>query len=420
MRNAFDQRIFLAVVRGDRQHTSGFVDNDQMVVFKDQRKRPIVPLFFLRFVALVRIELHAHQITRTDGVADFVADAAIDVDATFVEKPTNFAARQRRQTLDNQVTASAVFGLDFGGKYLDRHLSQACQGNGNGFSWPSMKNDSRSVVRTGTNLPPTNHFGPNNAAETLCFNARFHFSKGLTPVKIRPLTREEVRELDRIAIEQYGIAGIVLMENAGRNAADWITSHFSPGDVCILCGKGNNAGDGYVIARHIDTADIRCGGLADSSAIGNASWRVRIVSVVDCDELTGDAAINHEIAVRSGIPVATADDARLLQELVGAPDILVDCLLGTGATGAPRGLYAEAVRLANRLAAKRIAMDVPTGLDCDTAIAADPTFTATATLTFVAPKIGFSQASAAQFLGHVVPISIGVPRKLLERFQSAT
>lgn len=237
-------------------------------------------------------------------------------------------------------------------------------------------------------------------------------------MKIRPLTREEVREVDRIAIDQFGLAGIVLMENAGRDAARWITSQFPPGDVCILCGKGNNAGDGYVIARHIDTADIRCDDLAESSATGNASWRVRIVSLVDCDELISDAAINHEIAARSGIPIATADDVRSLEDLVGAPDILVDCLLGTGATGAPRGLYAETVRLANRLTAKRIAIDVPTGLNCDTGIAADPTFTAAATLTFVAPKIGFSQASAANFLGQIVPISIGVPSKLLERFRS--
>ena len=239
-------------------------------------------------------------------------------------------------------------------------------------------------------------------------------------MKIRPLTREEVRAIDRIAIEQFGLAGIVLMENAGRDAARWITSQFPPSDVCILCGKGNNAGDGYVIARHIDTADIRGDELAELSAMGNASWSVRIISVVDCDELTGDAAINHEIAARSCIPITTPDDARSLEELVGAPDILVDCLLGTGATGAPRGLYAEAVRLANRLAAKRIAIDVPTGLDCDTGIAADPTFTAHATLTFVAPKIGFPQASAARFLGQVVPISIGAPRKLLQRFQTAS
>jgi len=142
-----------------------------------------------------------------------------------------------------------MFGFNLGGKYLDRHLSQACQGNGNGFSVQRMKNHSRSVVRKVTNRPPTHHFRPDNPSE-------------LTPMKLRPLTREEVREVDRIAI------------------------------------------------------------------------------------------------------------------------------------------------------------DVPTGLDCDTGIAADPTFIATATLTFVAPKIGFSQPSAAQFLGRVVPISIGLPKKLLEQIQA--
>ncbi len=237
-------------------------------------------------------------------------------------------------------------------------------------------------------------------------------------MKTRPLCRNEVREVDRIAIEEFGIAGIVLMENASRDAAAWITSQFPPGDVCILCGKGNNAGDGYVIARHIETAETDRDESLESMFAQSGSWRVRIVSIVDCGELSGDAAINHAIAQRAAIPIAIARDAKSLEDLVGTPDVLVDCLLGTGATGPPRGLYADAVRLANRLATNRIAIDVPTGLDCDTGIAADPTFIASATLTFVAPKVGFSQASAEFFLGQVVPIAIGVPKKLLSRYQT--
>lgn len=228
-------------------------------------------------------------------------------------------------------------------------------------------------------------------------------------MKLRPLWRAEVRDIDRIAIEQYGIAGIVLMENAGRDAARWITTHLPTGDVCILCGKGNNAGDGYVIARHIETT-------ATESA--DRSWRVRIVSVVDCGDLSGDAATNHAIAIRSGIPLATATDGESLALAIGQPDIVVDCLLGTGAIGGPRGLYADAVRLANRLPATRIAIDIPTGLDCDTGIASNPTFKADATLTFVAEKIGFSAQSASPFLGRVVPIAIGVPQKLLNRYKT--
>jgi NAD(P)H-hydrate epimerase len=229
-------------------------------------------------------------------------------------------------------------------------------------------------------------------------------------MKLRPLRRAEVRDIDRIAIEQYGIAGIVLMENAGSHAARWITSSLPAGDVCILCGKGNNGGDGYVIARHIETA---------ANDQSGRDWKVRVVSLVDCDELSGDAAVNHAIARRAGIPISTAIDRRSIETLVGTPHVLVDCLLGTGATGAPRGLYSDAVRLANRLPAKKIAIDIPTGLDCDTGIAADPTLIADVTLTFVADKIGFTESSATKYLGQVVPIAIGVPRQLLMRYQTS-
>lgn len=235
-------------------------------------------------------------------------------------------------------------------------------------------------------------------------------------MKIRPLSREEVRNIDRIAMQEFGIAGLVLMENAGRGAAQWIISQYPPGDVCILCGKGNNGGDGYVIARHLETAELALDRLGPPSPHTNAAWRVRIVSLVDSGELSGDAETNHTIARRAGIPIATAVDRQSLESLVGTPDVLVDCLLGTGATGPPRGLYAEAIRLANRIQVIRIAIDVPTGLDCDTGIASDPTFMATATLTFVAPKVGFSHKEATDYLGQIVPFGIGVPKKLLSQY----
>lgn len=234
-------------------------------------------------------------------------------------------------------------------------------------------------------------------------------------MKLRPLWRDEVREVDRIAIEQFGLAGLVLMENAGRNAAHWIATHLPPGDVCVLCGKGNNGGDGYVIARHLETYSAE---FSDRSPAASDGWRVRIVSVVDCGQLSGDAAINHDVAVRSSIPIVTADDAVALAQCVGEPNIVVDCLLGTGATGAPRGLYADAIRLANRVSATRVAIDVPSGLDCDTGIASDPTLIADVTLTFVAEKIGFRHPPARSLVGRVVPLSIGIPKKLLSRYQA--
>jgi NAD(P)H-hydrate epimerase len=213
---------------------------------------------------------------------------------------------------------------------------------------------------------------------------------------IRPLTREEVRSIDRVAIEQYGMTGLVLMENAGRNAAEAIQKFAPSGHVCILCGKGNNGGDGYVMARHLELA----------------GRDVRVISLVDPNELTGDAAANYRIAFLSGISIAFTEHA----EKIGEPNVVVDCLLGTGASGSPREPLASAIRYVNQLNAIRIAIDLPSGLDCDSGIAGDPTFEAHRTLTFVAPKSGFSVLGAARCLGEVTTLSIGAPAKLLRRF----
>jgi NAD(P)H-hydrate epimerase len=235
---------------------------------------------------------------------------------------------------------------------------------------------------------------------------------------IRPLNRHEARQVDRIAIDQYGISGLVLMENAGRDSARWILSHFPPGNVCILCGKGNNGGDGYVIARHIDAAKIDTDRSKATEPAAASNWNVRIVSVVDPAELVGDAAVNQNIAERSGIDITVAQTGQSLSDAMSHADIIVDCLLGTGASGDPRGPMADAIRIANASTAKRVAIDLPSGLDCDTGVTGDPTFQADATLTFVAPKIGFDTPAARQVIGRMVTIAIGVPSRLLERYRA--
>ena len=240
---------------------------------------------------------------------------------------------------------------------------------------------------------------------------------------IRPLNRQEARQVDRIAIDRYGISGLVLMENAGRDSARWILSNFPPGNVCILCGKGNNGGDGYVIARHLDAAKIapdRSGGGEHAAAENSApeTWDVRIVSVVDPAELVGDAAVNQKIAERSGIEITVARTSQSLRDAMSHADIIVDCLLGTGASGDPRGPLADAIRIANASTAKRVAIDLPSGLDCDTGLTGNPTFLADATLTFVAAKIGFNTPTARQVIGRLVTIPIGVPSRLLEPYRA--
>src|SRR5437773_793832 len=107
------------------------------------------------------------------------------------------------------------------------------------------------------------------------------------PMSLRPLTRTEVREVDRRAVEEYGMSGLVLMENAGRGCVEVLLSLGCRGPVAIVCGKGNNAGDGFVIARHLDLAGVD----------------VKVLLLSPAAEFRGDAAANHAILARCGLPI---------------------------------------------------------------------------------------------------------------------
>jgi NAD(P)H-hydrate epimerase len=222
---------------------------------------------------------------------------------------------------------------------------------------------------------------------------------------MRPLSRAEVREVDRRAIADYGMTGLVLMENAGRGCADTLMSLGCRGPVVIVCGKGNNAGDGFVIARHLDLRGIA----------------VRVVLAAAPAELQGDAAANFAIIRRTGLPISqismSSEKSALDAEIRGA-EWIVDALLGTGASGDPRPPMDAVIRYLNDAVAKRLAVDLPSGLDCDTGQPAEPTFRADHTCTFVASKIGFANPQAASSLGQVHVLDIGAPRRLLEEFAS--
>ncbi len=219
----------------------------------------------------------------------------------------------------------------------------------------------------------------------------------MNPFTLQPLTREHVRSTDRKAIEDYGMCGLVLMENAGRGCADKLCELGIVGKVVIVCGKGNNGGDGFVIARHLDAR----------------GFDVRVVLVAEPDELRGDAAANYAVLKRAGFPIDGIE--RLREELAGS-DWVVDALLGTGAIGDPRPPIAGVIEQLNEIYARKLAVDLPSGLDCDTGIPGTLTIRADHTCTFVAPKIGFAKPAAKEFLGTVSVHDIGVPRKLLEEF----
>jgi NAD(P)H-hydrate epimerase len=216
---------------------------------------------------------------------------------------------------------------------------------------------------------------------------------------MRALSRNEVREVDRRAIEHYGVSGLVLMENAGRGCVDVLMSLGCRGPVGVVCGKGNNAGDGFVIARHLEIRGVA-------------------VKVLLCNppaELRGDAATNYAIIAKMGLPIVELTKSsfaeKLATELAGA-EWIVDALLGTGATGPPRPPFDEAIHLMNTSPAHRLAVDMPSGLDCDAGLPAEPTLRADHTCTFVAPKLGFANPLAITHLGQVHVLDIGVPQRV--------
>lgn len=207
------------------------------------------------------------------------------------------------------------------------------------------------------------------------------------------LTRAQCRELDRRATADYGIASLVLMENAGRGCVDVLERLGIEGPVVILCGKGNNAGDGFVIARHLDIRGHAC----------------RVLLVCPPNELSGDAAVNFAILQKTGMQIVEwpAD----LDRLASGADWLVDALLGTGAYGEPRPPFDAAIDWMNaRPATTRVlAVDVPSGFDCDTGQPARHTVRADHTCTFAAMKVGLLQPAAQAFTGTIHVCDIGVP-----------
>ncbi|GAB4138321.1 NAD(P)H-hydrate epimerase [Thermopirellula anaerolimosa] len=217
---------------------------------------------------------------------------------------------------------------------------------------------------------------------------------------IAVLSRKWIREIDRRAIEEYGIPGPVLMENAGRGTADLLCRLGINGTVLIICGRGNNAGDGFVIARHLELRGFRAEVLLCSSP----------------DQLKGDALLNFDIIRKSDIPIHTLpvpirhDD---LSKRLDAADWIVDAMLGTGSVGPARRPFDEVIVSLNRSGKKVLAVDLPSGLDCDEGPTDGVMVRADVTATFVAWKSGFLVEGAADFLGRVHVLDIGAPRKLI-------
>jgi NAD(P)H-hydrate epimerase len=216
------------------------------------------------------------------------------------------------------------------------------------------------------------------------------------------LSREQSQALDRKVIADGGVPGVVLMENAGRGAAELLLRLGVKGTDFLCCGKGNNGGDGFVIARWLD----------------NAGVGVRVLLFARPEDLTDDAAIMYRILERSGPPIkilgsSDIDETSLRRELETA-EWVVDALFGSGLQGPVRPPFDKIIAAINASGARVLAVDIPSGLDADTGQPQGPTIRAYHTATIVAAKKGFAQSEAAAWLGQVHVIDMGAPRRLVE------
>lgn len=218
----------------------------------------------------------------------------------------------------------------------------------------------------------------------------------------RYLTTDQVREIDRRAVSECGMSSLVLMENAARGVLDVMLRLGVNGPVAICCGWGNNGGDGLALARLLD----------------GLGYDVRVALWALNSQLTPDASANLAVLRHCDVRLELCEPVDLLTrhpQLLAGADWVVDALFGSGFRGEFRPPYGAVTRQLNQAQARRLAIDVPSGLDANSGHAAEHTVHADHTVTLVAPKIGFREPAAAAYLGQVHIANIGLPRRLVEQ-----
>lgn len=201
-------------------------------------------------------------------------------------------------------------------------------------------------------------------------------------------TAAQCRELDRLAVEEHGMAGFELMQRAGRAAFRELLQRWpDAASIAVCCGKGNNAGDGYVVA-----------GLACQTGLD-----VVVHQLGAAAGLSGAAAEARDWAAALGVTPLPGPPQAI------AADVVVDALLGTGISGALREPYAQTVELINRCGRPVLAIDLPTGVNADTGSMTDPTVQATVSISFIGRKLGAFTGPAVSRCGAVVFDDLGVP-----------
>uniref|UniRef100_A0A831XG33 Bifunctional NAD(P)H-hydrate repair enzyme n=1 Tax=Geobacter metallireducens TaxID=28232 RepID=A0A831XG33_GEOME len=217
---------------------------------------------------------------------------------------------------------------------------------------------------------------------------------------MKVVTGETMQRMDRRAIEEFGIAGVHLMENAGRGCAQAICEHFGPAAgrmALIVAGKGNNGGDGYVIAR----------------LLRDEGWEVHTVVLASRDEIAGDALVNLDRLDPATVsfsppPAGLAPFGRFLERSA----VIVDALFGTGLRSEVRGGLAEAIELLNGAGKPVVAVDIPSGIDAGSGRVLGCAVRAELTVTFALAKLGHVLYPGAEHCGALRVVDIGIPSQV--------
>jgi len=217
-------------------------------------------------------------------------------------------------------------------------------------------------------------------------------------------TAELMRQLDRRAIEEFGLPGIVLMENAARCTVQAMFRHFAdlPGKrIGIFAGRGNNGGDALAVARYLRNRDI----------FGP------VYLLASADELQGDAFTNLQVFSRMGgeiIPIRQSSELAAYKKQISGHDLFVDGILGTGLKGPVKGLYREAIEFINGLHRPVVSIDIPSGLDADSGQILGSCIQACLTVTFGLAKRGLLVQPGAKLRGRLIVADISIPEAAIE------
>ena len=219
------------------------------------------------------------------------------------------------------------------------------------------------------------------------------------------VTAAEMQTLDRLTIETFGLPGRVLMENAGREAVRVFLRHFAEAarnGVGVVAGRGNNGGDGFVMAR----------GLAQ------AGYPVRVYLLGTAERVSGDAGANLKLLAPLGVSVVEVPDEAAFsrhQSEMRAIAVWVDAILGTGLTAEVKGFFRNVIEFINQLQRPVLSVDIPSGLNADTGQVDGVCIRAAVTVTFGYAKIGHAVFPGAEFTGQLEVVDIGIPPHIAER-----